>query len=208
MLALRNTVVRSKISPCIDFSYDQCVLALVRHNRHAIILRENHSASYEYELKKIDFVPADKTYCFLYGADIGQLFFSATCNGIVQIQDFQHKTKSLLECTREDIFNQLHLVDEAVVWLYSINDVSPMMGRIQREHSDKNQAPAFNIKGKRGDSGSGHNCCTWAVERLEMIVGNNAHNYISSGSIAYTLNLPKIYRNDQPVHLGLVSPSV
>lgn len=193
--------MRSKINPDMTFLADQCVISLVRHNQHAIIIRENYSASGEHEIKKIDFVPYGKSYCFLYGADLGQMFFSQTSPGLVQIQDFKHKQKTIPQCSMEDIFTQLKLAHEAVSWLTSVDNVRLMMQKIQIEHGDKSKTPVFNIKGKVGEIGSGHNCCTWAIERLKMIPGIDAATYLSGSFFAYTLNLPKVSMKNNEIEL-------
>jgi hypothetical protein len=181
--------MKSKIANDVEFDRDGCVVSLVKHNDHGIILLESQKVDGKYELKKIDFVPAGKYYCFLYGADFGQLFMNTTYPGAVNDFVVTHKTKSIENCNRDDIFNQLKLKKESISWVLSRDKIRNMMNIIQNERISP---PVFNIKGKRNHKEAGHNCCTWAIERLSMIENINVSDYLKSGTIAYHLSLPSI----------------
>jgi hypothetical protein len=183
--------MKSRINSNLDFGPEQRVVSLVRHNQHAIILLETYDASNQYEVKKIDFNRNGRSCCIIYGADIGQLFWGKTYNGIVNNVKFSHPNKPVRDCTGQDIFMKLKLADKGYSWLCNWDEAEKL------NNENGTQLP-FNIKGKRGSRGVAHNCCTWAVERLEMMPSIRSSYPLPSEflSIAHTLVLPNCQPSD------------
>lgn len=182
--------MKSKIDDSLEFSPSEGVVSLVRHKEHIIVLVEFCSNTGCHEMKKVAFQPFDSDDTLFNQCSVacGGVFRKSEAKGYICNQSFKPALgRTLDDYNKRMIFERMRLENESFSWLCGKATIENMLSFIEEEQLNP---PMFKAGAELGDQES-YNCCTWALERVNMIEEIDATSFVRSGRIGYYMRMPK-----------------